>query len=256
MRGIILAGGSGSRLQPLTLVTNKHLLNVYNKPMIFYPLQTLINADINEIMIVSGRGHAGHILELLGDGSNFGVTLSYAVQEKPAGIAHALKLCERFVNKDKIAVILGDNIFEDKFDFSNFREGARIYLKRVQDPQRYGVARLRTEIKSIYKERESKVIEIIEKPDITKIDNELIDKFGWGHAVTGLYLYDNTAFDKINCLRPSNRGELEITDINNMYIKEGKIDFEIVNGFWSDAGTFDSLFNASEFIRSKELENK
>lgn len=253
MKGIILAGGSGSRLSPLTKVTNKHLLAVYNKPMIFYPLNTLITAGISDIMIVSGKWHSGHILELLGDGSDFGANLSYSIQEKPAGIAQALSLTKRFANKDKIAVILGDNIFEDEFDFTDFREGTRVYLKIVQDPQRYGVARLRTEIKSIYKEYDSRLIEIVEKPDITKIDNELIDKFGWGHAVTGLYLYDNTVFDKINCLRPSNRGELEITDLNNLYIKEERMDFEIINNFWSDAGTFESLFKASEFIRNKEL---
>lgn len=256
MKGIILAGGSGSRLSPLTKVTNKHLLPIYDKPMIFYPLNTLISAGISEIMIVSGKGHAGHILELLGDGSEFGIALSYAVQEKPAGIAQALSLTKRFANKDKIAVILADNIFEDEFDFTDFREGSRVYLKRVSDPQRFGVARIKTNIKSIYKEREDKLIEIIEKPELAKVDNELIDKGGYGYAVTGLYLYDNTVFDKINCLRPSNRGELEITDLNNMYITEGRMDFEIVSNFWSDAGQFESLFKTSEFIRGKELENR
>lgn len=253
IRGIILAGGSGSRLSPLTKVTNKHLLAVYNKPMIFYPLNTLITAGISDIMIVSGKGHAGHILELLGDGSEFGVNLSYAIQEKPAGIAQALGLTKRFTNKDNIAVVLGDNIFEDKFNFSNFREGARIFLKRVPDPQIFGVARLQTEIKSIYKEREDKLIEIIEKPDITKADNGLIDKNGYGYAVTGIYIYSNDVFDKISCLIPSTRNELEVTDLNNMYIKEGRMDFELINGFWSDMGTFSSLFKASEFIRNKEL---
>lgn len=256
IRGIILAGGSGSRLSPLTKVTNKHLLPIYHKPMIYYPLQTLIDADIEEIMIVSGRGHTGHILELLGDGSEFGVTLSYTVQEKSGGIAQALGLCKRFSNKDNVAVILGDNIFEDKFDFSNFREGARLFLKKVQDPQRYGVARIITTISSIYKDREDKLIEIIEKPDISKADNELIDNGGWGYAVTGIYLYSYDVFDKISCLTPSLRGELEITDINNMYIKEGKIDYQIIEGFWSDAGTMESLYNASSFIRNREIENR
>lgn len=244
IKGIILAGGSGSRLLPLTKVTNKHLLPIYNKPMIYYPLQTFILAGIKDIMIVSGKWHAGHILELLGDGSEFGVSLSYAIQEKAGGIAQALGLCKRFAKGYNVAVILGDNIYEDKFDFSDFREGAKVYLKRVPDPQRFGVARVR-----ISKLDENKIIEIIEKPDITRVDNELIDKHGWGFAVTGLYLYDNTIFDKIDCLRPSNRGELEISDINNMYIKEGKIDYEIVNGFWSDAGQFESLFKASSFVR-------
>lgn len=254
-KGIILAGGSGTRLQPLTLVTNKHLLPIWNMPMVYYPLNTLISSGISEIMIVAGKGHAGSFLELLGDGSEFGVNLSYTVQEKLAGIAHALSLCKRFANKDNIAVILGDNIFEDKFNFSNFREGCKLFLKRVQDPQRFGVARIRENITSIYKNREDKLTEIIEKPKIDIVDNELIDKNGFGYAVTGLYIYDNTVFDKISCLRPSNRGELEITDINNWYIKEDKMDYDIVNGFWSDAGTFSSLFKASEFVRSKEIEN-
>lgn len=251
MKGVLLAGGSGSRLLPLTKVTNKHLLPIYNRPMCMFPLNTLINAGITEIMIVSGKGHAGHILELLGDGSEFGVSLSYAIQEKAGGIAQALSLCRRFANKDNIVVILGDNIFEDKFNFSNFRDGARVFLKRVPDPQRFGVARLRTETTSIYKNRHDKIIEIIEKPKLETTDNELIDKNGFGYAVTGLYLYSHDVFDKINYLKPSARNELEITDINNMYVRENKMDFEIINGFWSDAGQFESLFKASEFIRSK-----
>jgi len=251
--GIILAGGTGTRLWPLTKLINKHLLPVYNKNMIMYPLQTLIKAGIKEIMIVSGRKHAGQFLQILGSGRDFGINLSYTVQENSGGIAQALGMCKRFADNDNVAVILGDNIYEDKFDFSNFREGCKLFLKRVQDPQRYGVARIKTNIKSIYKEREDKLIEIIEKPDIEKVDNELVDKNGWGYAVTGLYLYDNTVFDKINCLKPSNRGELEITDVNNVYLKEGKMDYRIVDNFWSDAGTFESLFKASEFVRNKEL---
>lgn len=252
IRGIILAGGSGSRLSPLTKVTNKHLLAVYNKPMIFYPLQTLIDADIDEIMIVSGKWHAGHILELLGDGSDFGITLSYTIQEKPAGIAQALSLTKRFVNKDRIAVILGDNIFEDEFDFTDFREGSRVYLKKVSSAYRFGVARLRN-CKNIFGFEKPNLIEIVEKPDISKVDNELIDNGGWGFVVTGLYVYDNTVFDKIKCLKPSTRSELEITDVNNMFLQEGKMDYRIVDGFWSDAGTFSSLYEASSFIRNKEL---
>lgn len=251
MKGVILAGGSGSRLSPLTKVTNKHLLAVYNKPMIFYPLHTLINGGIKDIIVISGKWHAGHILELLGDGSEFGVSLSYAIQEKAGGIAQALILAKRFANKDNMCVILGDNIFEDTFDFSNFREGARVYLKRVHDPQRFGVAKIK-----ISKLDENRIVEIVEKPDITKVDNSLIDSRGWGFAVTGLYVYDNTVFDNISCLKPSTRGELEITDLNNIYIKEGRMDFEIIDGYWSDAGTFYSLFRASEFVRSKEIINE
>lgn len=235
MKGIILAGGNGTRLWPLTKIVNKHLLNVFNKPMIFYPLQTLIDASIKDILIVSGKGHCGQFLELLCDGSEFGVNLSYVVQESPSGIAGALRLCKRFADKDNVAVILGDNIYEDKFDFSNFREGAKIYLKSVSNEQakRFGIAGI----------DKNRIIGIIEKPT-NPPDSAM--------AVTGLYLYDNTVFDKISCIKPSTRGELEITDINNMYIKEGRMDYQIIESFWSDAGTFSSLFNASEFVKYKE----
>jgi glucose-1-phosphate thymidylyltransferase len=230
MKGVILAGGSGVRLSPLTRVTNKHLLPIYNKPMIHYPLSTLVNAGIEEIVIISGKGHAGHILELLGDGSEFGASLSYAIQEKSGGIAQALGLAKRFSNKHDVAVILGDNIFSDKFDFSDFREGARVYLKEVPDPERFGVAKIHND----------KLISIEEKPNIP-LSNL---------AVTGLYLYDSNVFDIINCLKPSLRGELEITDVNNQYIRDRKIDYKIIDGFWSDAGTHDSLYRASTFVRN------
>lgn len=251
IRGVILAGGSGSRLLPLTKVTNKHLLAVYDKPMIFYPLNTLINAGIKEIMIVAGKGHAGSFLELLGDGSEFGVNLSYIVQEKSGGIAQALGLAKRFGNKDNIVVILADNIYEDTFDFSDFREGARVYLKRVSDPQKFGVARIIDT-----KLGKNRIVEIVEKPDISKVDNELIDKDGYGFSVTGLYLYDSTVFDRISCLKPSNRGELEISDLNNMYIRDGRIDFRMVDGFWSDMGSIESMFRASSFVRDKAILKK
>lgn len=238
MKGIVLAGGNGTRLFPLTKVTNKHLLPIYDKPMIFYPLNTLINAGLEEIMIVSGKGHAGHILELLGDGSEFDIQLSYSVQEQPKGIAHALGLCRKFADNGNIAVILGDNIYEDKFGFSNFREGARIYLKSVSNKQakRFGIAGI----------DKNRIIGIIEKP--TNPPESAM-------AVTGLYLYDNTVFDKISCIKPSTRGELEITDINNMYVKDGRMEYQIIEGFWSDAGTFNSLYNASEFVK-KSIDNK
>lgn len=250
-KGIVLAGGTGSRLWPLTELINKHILPVYNKSMIIYPLNTLINAGIKEIMIVSGREHAGQFLQMLGSGKDFGVNLSYTVQENSDGIAQALGMCKMFANDDNVAVVLGDNIFECTFDFSDFREGAKVFLKRVLDPQRFGVGRIITN-----KLDENRIVEIVEKPKLENIDNGLIDNRGWGYAVSGLYIYDNTVFNKISCLRPSNRGELEITDLNNIYIKEGRMDFEVIDGFWSDMGTFDSLYKASEFVRSKEITNE
>jgi glucose-1-phosphate thymidylyltransferase len=237
MKGIILAGGTGSRLMPLTKVTNKHLLPVYNKPMIYYPLQTLIDMGITEIMIVSGRGHAGHFLELLSSGSEFGVKLSYTIQEKAGGIAEALGLCEEFADKDPVCVILGDNIYENKIDISSYKSGAMIFLKEVSDPMRFGVATLGPK---------GNVIKIIEKP--TKPETN--------YAVTGLYIYDNEVFKLIKQLKPSNRGELEITDVNNHYVKQGKMTAKSVNGFWSDAGTFDSLVRATNLIQAKEKKNE
>lgn len=234
MKGVILAGGSGSRLYPLTKVTNKHLLPVYDKPMIYYPLQTLIDAGISDILIVSGRGHAGHFLELLGSGTEFDARLTYEIQEEAGGIAQALKLAEDFAKGEAIAVILGDNIFEDSFkkEFNDFKGGAEIFLKEVPDAKRFGVARI--EGKS--------VISIEEKPTDPKSN----------YAVTGLYLYDNDVFEIISTLKPSDRGELEITDANNLYIEDGKMSFSIVKGFWSDAGTFESLFRASELVKNKK----
>jgi glucose-1-phosphate thymidylyltransferase len=231
MKGIILAGGTGSRLFPLTKVTNKHLLPVYDKPMIYYPLHTLINAGITEIMIVSGRGHAGHFLELLGSGMEFGVSLTYEIQETAGGIAQALGLAASWADDDDVAVILGDNIFQDnvKDDVSSFKVGAKIFLKEVTDAQRFGVA----ELKKDY------VISIEEKPQFPKSN----------YAVTGLYLYDNEVFSIIRTLKPSGRGELEITDVNNAYLKKEMMQYAILKGFWSDAGTFDSLLRASILVQ-------
>jgi glucose-1-phosphate thymidylyltransferase len=229
MKGIILAGGTGSRLDPCTRVTNKHLLPVYDKPMILYPLQTLINAGIKEVMIVSGKGHAGHFLELLGSGKDYGIKLSYAVQEKAGGIAEALGLCEDFADNENVVVILGDNIFQDHFDFSGFRKGARIHLKKVEDPERFGVAELKAD----------KVVKIEEKPKKPKTN----------YAVTGLYLYDAQVFDRIKRLKPSGRGELEITDVNNSYVNANSMDAQFVKGYWTDAGTFESLFKAAELVK-------
>lgn len=232
MKGIILAGGTGSRLAPMTKVTNKHLLPVYDKPMIMYPLQTLIDADLTDIMIVSGKGHAGHFLELLGSGSEFGVRLNYAVQETAGGIAEALALAEDFADEESLAVILGDNIYEDTFDFSDFNTGARIYLKDVADPERFGVPKLENDT----------VVSITEKPTVPDSP----------YAVTGLYLYDHTVFDKIRTLSRSDRGELEITDVNNQYIEERSLTSGFVKGFWNDAGTVESLHQAAQLIRSKK----
>jgi glucose-1-phosphate thymidylyltransferase len=236
MKGIILAGGTGSRLMPMTKVTNKHLLPVYDRPMIMWPLQTLINAGIRDIMIVSGKGHAGHFLELLGSGKGLGVSLSYAVQEEAGGIAEALSYTEDFAEDgSNLAVILGDNIFENDLDVKNFTTGARIFLKEVPDPERFGVATVAGE----------KVIEIQEKPKQPKTN----------YAVSGFYLFDNTVYDKIRGVTRSARGELEITDVNNAYIAEGSLEARFVEGFWTDAGTVPSLYHASTLIKQKYENN-
>ena len=231
MKGIILAGGTGSRLYPLTKVTNKHLLPVYDKPMICYPLDTLVQAGITEIMIVSGRGHAGHFLELLGSGAEFNITLTYEIQEKAGGIAEALGLADSWADDENVAVILGDNIFEDdiKTDVASFERGAKIFLKEVPDAQRFGVAEFNTD----------RVISIEEKPKVPRSN----------YAVTGLYLYDSGVFSIIKKLKPSGRGELEITDVNNAYIKNGMMQYAILKGYWSDAGTFNSLMRASILVQ-------
>jgi len=236
MKGIILAGGTGSRLEPCTKVTNKHLLPVYNKPMIYYPLQTLIDAGMKEIIIVSGKGHAGHFVNLLGSGKDFGVKLSYEVQDEAGGIAQALSLTETFCEKQSMMVILGDNIFEDTFVVNDFSNGAKVYLKEVPDPQRFGVADINSD---------GKVLSIEEKPTKPKSH----------YAVTGLYLYDPAVFDVIRKLEPSKRGELEITDVNNAYLKRSGLRSVMVKGFWSDAGTFESLYHATNLVMRK-LQNK
>lgn len=235
MKGIILAGGTGSRLYPLTKITNKHLLPVYDRPMIYYPLQTLIDAGIKEIMIVSGRGHAGHFLELLGSGTEFGVHLTYEIQEEAGGIAQALGLAEDFSDNESVVVILGDNIFQENVEkaVSSFKEGAMIFLKEVPDAKRFGVA----EIKG------KSIISIKEKPAAPKSNL----------AVTGLYVYDPGVFNIIQTLRPSGRGELEITDVNNEYIRKGGMRYSMLSGYWSDAGTFESLFRASELVRKMKI---
>jgi len=231
MKGIILAGGNGRRLHPLTEVTNKHLLPVYDKPMIFYPLHTLIQAGIRDILIVTGKEYAGGFLKLLGSGREFGCKFTFEVQEDAFGIAHALGLAEDFVDSQNCAVILGDNIFEDDFSKAivHFKTGAHIFLKEIDDASRFGVAQIQGK----------HIARIEEKPSAPKSNL----------AVTGLYLYDKEVFDTIKTLKPSGRGELEITDVNNYYIKKGCMSYSILNGVWTDSGTFESLYRANTLAR-------
>jgi len=233
MKGIILAGGRGTRLLPITKVTNKHLLAVYNKPMIYYPLGTLVGAGIKDVLIVTGPEHAGHFLNLLGSGKEHGIRLSYEVQEEAGGIAQALSLAEDFADGGKTMVILGDNIFEGSVAaaakaFSRKRHGAKIFLKEVPDVHRFGAA--------VFAGK--RIVAIEEKP-----------KWPKSHfAVTGLYMFDGSVFDIIRTLKPSRRGELEITDVNNAYIKRKDMTYDIIKGEWNDAGTFDSLLRAANFV--------
>ena len=239
MRGIVLAGGTGSRLKPLTKVTNKHLLPVGKYPMIFYPIYRLKQAGIKEILIVTGREHMGDVMELLGSGSEYSVEFTFKVQDAAGGIAQALGLAEHFVNGDKCTVILGDNIFEDDItpyveSFAKQEKGAKILLKEVSNPQRFGVAEL----------KDGKIVSIEEKPKYPKSN----------FAVTGIYMYDPEVFEIIKTLKPSARGELEITDVNNAYISRGTLTYDILNGWWTDAGTSESLFRANEFCKDLELD--
>ncbi|RLA85288.1 MAG: spore coat protein [Deltaproteobacteria bacterium] len=234
MKGVILAGGLGTRLYPLTKITNKHLLPVYDKPMIYYPLQTLINAGIRDILIVTGGNNAGDFLRLLGNGREFGLQhLNYTYQEGEGGIAAALALAEYFAEGQKICVILGDNVIEKNIkkaveDFERQERGAKIMLKEVPDPERFGVAVF----------EDGKLVRIEEKPKVPKSR----------YAVTGIYMYDSQVFDIIRTLKPSERGELEITDVNNTYIERGEMTWEVLDGWWTDAGTFDSLLRASNLV--------
>lgn len=231
MKGIILAGGNGTRLHPLTKVTNKHLLPVYNKPMIFYPIETLVKAGIKDIIIITGKEHAGSFMSLLGSGKEFNAKFSYALQDEAGGIAQAIGLAEHFVHNEPVTVILGDNIVLDDIseEVKTFKEGGRIFLKEVKDPERFGVPVFEND----------KIIRIEEKPKQPKSK----------HAVTGVYLYDSTVFDKIRTLKPSQRGELEVTDLNNLYLQEGKLSFSFLKSQWLDAGTPDSLLEASNILR-------
>jgi glucose-1-phosphate thymidylyltransferase len=241
IKGVILAGGTGTRLQPMTLVTNKHLLPVYNKPMVYYPIYTLINAGIKEIMVITGKEHAGAVMELLGSGKDFGVSFTYRLQDEAGGIAQALGLCENFADGDKVVVILGDNIFEDNIKefakkFENGNDECMLFLKEVPDAQRFGVAEI---------DKNNNILNIEEKPKAPKSNL----------AVTGLYMYDSNIFKQIRTLKPSARNELEITDVNNWYVKRKKTKAVILKGFWSDAGTVDSLYRAASFMKEKSGKN-
>lgn len=234
MKGIVLAGGLGTRLYPLTKITNKHLLPVYNKPMVYYPIQTLVDAGLDDIMIVTGGNNAGDFLRLLGNGKEWGLRgLSYAYQEGEGGIAAALLLTEHFARGEPIVVVLGDNLIERNIidPVRKFRErsvGARVLLKEVPDPERFGVPVLEGE----------RVIRIEEKPKAPRTR----------YAVTGIYMYDNRVYDFARTLKPSGRGELEITDVNNRYIEEGTLAHDFLQGWWTDAGTFESLHHASNLV--------
>ena len=235
MKGLVLAGGLGTRLHPLTKITNKHLLPVYDRPMIFYPLQTLVNAGIKDIMIVTGGNSAGEFLRLLGNGKEFGLKhLNYTYQEKEGGIAQAVGLAEHFAEGERIAVILGDNIIERNIvqavtEFKRQKSGAKIMIKKVKNPQDYGVAELKG----------NKIVGIVEKPKRPKSE----------YAVLGIYMYDNQVFDMIRALKPSRRGELEITDVNNAYIRNGNLTYSVLRGYWADAGaSIDALLEANNFV--------
>jgi glucose-1-phosphate thymidylyltransferase len=234
MKGVILAGGLGTRLYPLTKVTNKHLLPVYDKPMIYYPIQTLINAGIDDILIVTGGNNAGDFLKLLGNGKEFGLKhINYTYQEGEGGIAEALRLAEFFASGEKICVVLGDNIIEKNIrtavkNFQGQKKGAKILLKEVPDPQRFGVPELKGD----------RIARIEEKPKNPKSQ----------YAVIGIYLFDQEVFNTIKTLKPSDRGELEITDVNNRYIEKGLMTWDILEGWWTDAGTFESLLHANQLV--------
>ena len=234
MKGVVLAGGLGTRLRPLTAVTNKHLLPVYDQPMVYYPIQTLVNAGITDIMIVTGGNSAGDFLRLLGNGKAFGLKhLNYAYQEGEGGIAEALSLVEDFCMDDSVCVVLGDNIIEGNIaaavaDYRKHGHGAKIILKKVPDPGRFGVPELEGR----------RVVRIEEKPANPKSE----------FAVIGIYMYDRNVYDIIRTLKPSGRGELEITDVNNAYIERGEMTWEELDGWWSDAGTFESLMRASNLV--------
>lgn len=239
MKGVICAGGKGTRLYPLTRATNKHLLPVYNQPMIFYPINTLVSAGIEDILIVVSDPHAGDFINVLRNGEEFGLKkVEFAFQdEKYKGISGAIACAENFADNDSLTVILGDNTTDADLtkEVKNFKKGAKVFLKEVSDPQRFGVPVF---------SQDGKLIKIEEKPSKPKSN----------YAITGLYIYDNTVFDRIRKIKPSKRGELEVTDLNNSYVFDGLIEWSILNGFWNDAGTFDSLFLSNKYWAEKNTQ--
>jgi glucose-1-phosphate thymidylyltransferase len=234
MRGIILSGGSGTRLSPLTKITSKQLLPVYNRPMIFYPLNTLIKAGIKEILIIVAPERAGDYLNLLGSGKQFGCKCTYEIQDKPRGLADAFIIGENFIDNESVCMILGDNIFEDDLseEIKNFKQGGKVFAKKVSDPERFGVVKF---------DEQMKAVEIKEKPA------EWLSDF----ALTGLYIYDNRVVEIAKNVKPSARGELEITDLHNWYLKRGELDVSMVKGEWIDTGTFESLLRAQNLAKEK-----
>ena len=228
MKGIILAGGRATRLRPLTKITSKQLLPVYNKPMIFYPIETLVKSGITEILIIISPEYSGHFLNLLGSGREFGAKFTYEIQEEPRGLADAFKVGEQFIGTDNVTMILGDNIFD--FDFSesiqSFKSGAKIFAKKVKDPERFGVVEF---------DEHNNVLSIEEKPKVPKSE----------YAAVGIYIYDNNVVSIAKGLTPSARGEIEITDVNNTYLQKGQLKVDIIDSIWEDAGTFDSLLRAN-----------
>ncbi|MFA5532341.1 MAG: sugar phosphate nucleotidyltransferase [Candidatus Shapirobacteria bacterium] len=234
MKGIVLAGGRATRLRPLTSITSKQLLPVYNKPMIYYPIETLIKTGIKDILIIIAPDYSGHFLNLLGDGKEFGVHFSYAVQKEPKGLADAFIIAEDFIGQDNVTMILGDNIFDQDFsnEIKNFKSGGMVFAKQVEDPQRFGVVEF---------DQNMKAISIEEKPSNPKSN----------YAVVGLYTYDNQVVSIAKNLKPSERGEIEITDINKFYLEKGNLQVNVFDSLWEDAGTFDSLLHVSNMMAQK-----
>lgn len=236
MKGVIISAGLGTRLRPITNFISKNLLPVYNKPLIYYPIETLIKAGVGEILIVVNKRDINQYKELLKNGEDFNMPISYTIQHEQKGTAHAVGCAEEYANGENIVVINADNIFEDDFNFKDFKHGAKIHLKEVPDPERSGVAEI----------RDGKIISLEEKPKKPKSN----------YVMCGLYLYDKDVFDIIRTLKPSPRGELETPDLLDVYLKRGKLDFSIINGFWIDAGTFDSMLEAGNLVKKKLLKEQ